>query len=72
MIRFHVELTDDRGSFASDAIAMTAGGTLVSTVGRYNGRSDLALIDVTEDHAEYLRELLEDDDNVLSYRESNP
>ena len=68
-IRYHVEMADDRGGFRSAALAESAGGTVRSTVPRFDGSHDLALIDVGEGAGcEALEELLDGDDNVLTYR----
>jgi len=69
MVHFHIDLTDDRGSFQSDALAHSAGGRLMRTVPQYDGHHDLAIIEIPDDNADYLRELLESDDNVTGYRE---
>jgi len=56
-----------QGSFAVNALALACEGSWRDAVQRYNGKHDLAFIDVEEEYVPHLEELLEQDDNVLSY-----
>lgn len=67
---YRVVFTSNQGSFAADAIASSAGGSFRNTVERYDGKHDLAFIDVPDDSAEYLESMLDEDANVVSYREA--
>jgi hypothetical protein len=53
----------NQGSFAIDAIAATVQGDWTSST------DNSAIITVTDDNAEYLKELLDQDEKVESYRE---
>ncbi|PTQ80818.1 hypothetical protein C8R21_11311 [Nitrosospira multiformis] len=57
----------NRGSFAVNALALACEGSWRDAVQHYNGKHDLAFIDVKEENAAHLEEMLEQDDNVLSY-----
>lgn len=71
--RYHVVFADDQGDFISTAIANSVpSGNLVSTVRRYDGLRDLALIDVAQDDCEDFEQILDDNDSVLEYRTSEP
>lgn len=69
-IRYRVVFhpTDNRGNRAADALASSANGSVISNVDRFNEEGqDLALIEVPDDSADYLEELLEKDNRVVDY-----
>lgn len=61
----------NQGSFAANALSLACDGTWRDAVPRYNGKHDLAFIDVEEENVAHLEEMLEQDDNVLSYLREN-
>ena len=66
-ITYRVLFSDNRGSFASDAISASCERVSRNCVERFDGERDLALIDLPEENAEFLEALLESDINVLAY-----
>lgn len=69
MTRYHIDFIDDRGAFKSSALAESVGGNLRSTTRRYDGRHDLALIDMPAGaDCACLESLLDADENVSYYR----
>ena len=64
---YKIIFANNRGSFAANALALACDGTWRDAVERYNGKHDLAFIDVEEENVSHLLEMLEQDDNVLSY-----
>jgi hypothetical protein len=70
--RYHITMKDDTGGFAASELAAVVGGTVRSTVQRFNSDGDdLALIDVDQDAPlQEFEDLLEADDNVVSYHVS--
>lgn len=57
----------NQGRFAVNVLALACDGSWRDAVQRYNGKHDLAVIDVGEENAAHLEEMLDQDDNVLSY-----
>jgi hypothetical protein len=68
-MKYRIIFRNNSGSFAVDAIASTVGGTWSNAVERFDGESDLAFIEVDDENSSYLEEILEEDDNVLSFGE---
>lgn len=70
MKTYRIIFADNTGERAADALAHEV-GRWYGTVSNYNGRGhDLAFIDIDDDgYAEYIEQLMEQDDNVLSYSE---
>ena len=69
VLRYHITFADDSGGFHASAFAESVGGTVISTVQRYNDEGqDLALIDIAAEHEEYFDSVLNTDDNVIRYR----
>ena len=60
-IRYHVEFTDDADGFQAVSLAAAVDGTVHSTVRAFNGREDLALIDVDLDLRESMEAMLEEE-----------
>jgi len=69
-IRYQIVMAEDQGGFHSSALTHQT-GTVISTVNAYDGERDLAIIDVPEGDREYFESMLDDDENVLSYRPMN-
>ena len=57
----------NQGRFAVNVLALACDGSWRDAILRYNGKHDLAVIDVGEENAAHLEEMLDQDDNVLSY-----
>ncbi|SDA27259.1 hypothetical protein SAMN05216315_13252 [Nitrosospira sp. Nsp18] len=57
----------NQGRFAVNVLALACDGSWRDAIHRYNGKHDLAVIDVGEENAAHLEEMLDQDDNVLSY-----
>ena len=57
----------NQGRFAVNVLALACDGSWRDAIQRYNGKHDLAIIDVGEENAAHLEEMLDQDDNVLSY-----
>lgn len=55
--------SENQGSFAADAIAATVQGDWTSSTDNF------AIITVADENAEYLEEILDQDERVESYRE---
>ncbi len=68
--RYHIEFAEDPGSFCAHSIAESVNGSVVSTTQKFNGVHDLAIIEIedTPEVVEYLEEMLEANENVVSYR----
>lgn len=64
---YRIVFADNSGSFAVDAIATGAEGSWSNSVQRFDGEHDLAFVEVPAENAEYLENLLDGDDNVISY-----
>ena len=69
MKTYRIEFADNTGSFAVDAIAHSAEGRWYGAVSGSNGTNDMAFVEVDDAAAEYLEEMLDADDNVISYGE---
>lgn len=66
---YKIIFADNQGSFAIDTLATSCEGTWRGAVQRYNGEHDLAIIDLPAENSDYLEQLLDADDNVISYQE---
>lgn len=64
---YKIIFANNQGSFAVNALSLACDGSWRDAVQRYNGKHDLAFIDVEEENVAHLEEMLEQDDNVLSY-----
>ena len=69
MKTYRIEFADNSGSFAVDSIASAIGGRWWNSVQRFDGKNDLAFIDIEDDNVAHLEELLDSDDNVIAYGE---
>ena len=68
MKTYRIVFANNSGSFAVNAIAESCNGSFRDGVERFDGEHDLAFIDVPADNAEYLEEMLDADENVISYK----
>lgn len=66
---YRIVFSDNTGSRAVDAIASSCEGQWRDCVQRFDGENDLAFVDVPTDNAEHLEEMLDADENVISYQE---
>ncbi len=64
---YKIIFANNRGSFAANALALACDGSWRDAEPRYNGKHDLVIIDVEEENVAHLEEMLEQDENVLSY-----
>ena len=64
---YKIVFANNQGSFAVNALSLACDGTWRDAVQRYNGKHDLAIVDVDEENVAHLEEMLKQDDNVLSY-----
>lgn len=64
---YKIVFANNQKSFAVNGLSLACDGTWRDAVDRYNGKHDLAFIDVREEYVAHLEEMLEQDDNVLSY-----
>jgi len=62
-----IVFADNSGSYAVSAVAGAVDGCWRNSVQRFDGEHDLAYVDVPSENAEYLKTVLEEDDNVISY-----
>lgn len=70
-VTYKIIFEDNQGSFAVDAIATTFQGSWSNSVSNYDGHGhDLAFVTVERENAESLEEALEENDNVIEYREA--
>ena len=69
MKTYRVVFANDSGSRASDALAGSIGGSCRNSVQRFDGENDLAFIECPEEQAEYLEGIMDEDGNILCYRE---
>ena len=71
MKSYKVIFNDNSGSWAIDAIATTVQGTWRNTVNNYDGQGhDIGFIDVDDEYAADLEEILKNDENVVSFNKS--
>ncbi len=68
-VEYRIVFADNAGSFAVGAIAESVQGSWSNSVERFDGEHDLAFIECPVDNVEYLEEILDSDDNVISYGE---
>ena len=66
---YRIVFADNTGSRAVDAIAASCDAKWRDCVQRFDGEHDSAFVDVPADNAEYLEQMLDDDENVVSYQE---
>ena len=66
---YRIVFADNTGSRAVDAIAASCGAKWRDCVQRFDGEHDLAFVDVPADNVEHLEQMLDDDENVVSYQE---
>jgi len=66
---YSIVFRDNAGSRAVEAIADGCGGSWRNSVQSYDGKHDLAFVDVPNDNAETLEQMLDEDENVVSYEE---
>jgi hypothetical protein len=64
---YKIIFANNQRSFAVNVLSLACDGSWRDSVERYNGKHDLAFIDVREENAAHLEEMLEQDENVLSY-----
>jgi len=68
IIKFRVVMIDNSGSHHIDSLASLVPGSHWSfTLDRFDGKHDMAYIEIPADDAEYFEEVLEADENVVSY-----
>ena len=66
-IKYKVELKDDPACSKSGALAESAGGCVRTSIARYDGKCDMALIEVPDAAAaQLLEKLMGADSNILS------
>lgn len=68
-ITYEIVFVDNNGSRAVEAIAFSCDGSWHNAVSGYDGQHDLAFIDLDSHDSEMLESMLDDDDNVISYRQ---
>lgn len=66
---YRIVFADNYDSFAVDAIAHSVDGLWSDSIQRFNGEHDLAFIEVSEENAEYLEAILNEDENVIYYED---
>lgn len=66
-VTYRIYMTGDPGSFHVDALAASVEGVWHNTA--LVGDETVAFITLPADHVEYLEELLEADENTISYGE---
>lgn len=65
---YKVELKNDPACTKSDVLAAAAGGCVRTSIPRYNGECDMALIEVPDEAAaQVLEKLMSADTNILSF-----
>lgn len=68
-IKYKVEFKDDPACQKSGALAASADGCVRTSIARYDGKCDMALIEVPDDAAaQNLEKLMGADTNVLSFK----
>lgn len=68
-IKYKVELKNDPACAKSGALADATGGCVRTSIPRYNGECDMALIEVPDAAAaQNLEKLAAADSNILSYK----
>jgi predicted O-methyltransferase YrrM len=64
---YKIIFANNKESVAVNGLSLACDGTWRDAVQSNNGKYDLAFIDVDEENVAHLEEMLEQDDNVLSY-----
>lgn len=64
---YKIIFANNKGAVAVNGLSLACDGTWRDAVECYNGKHDLAFVDVDEENVAHLEEMLEQDDNVLSY-----
>ena len=65
---YKIIFDNNGGSRAIDAIATTVQGDWRDTVENYDGQGhDIGFVDCPEENAEYLEQILREDENVVSF-----
>ena len=68
MKTYKIIFHDNTGSRAVNAIAETVDGNWRNTVSDYDGEGhDIGFVDVDEENASYLENILNDDENVVEF-----
>lgn len=68
MKTYRIEFVDNTGSFAIDAIAQTVNGSWDSRMCSTDVSGvDFGSVEVDDENAEYLEEILDADDNVIGW-----
>lgn len=68
-IKYKVEFKDDPACASSGALAASADGCVRTSIPRYDGKCDMALIEVTDAAAaQKLETLMGADSNILSFK----
>ncbi|MDL2339487.1 MAG: hypothetical protein QFE16_16760 [Pseudomonadota bacterium] len=68
-IKYKVEFKDDPACSKSGALAASANGCVRTSIPRYDGKCDMALIEVPDaEAAQNLEKLMAADSNVLSHK----
>lgn len=68
---YRIVLQDNRGCAPIAAIAESVEGVWFNAVARYDGQHDLVFLELPAENASYLNDLLDADDNVISYEETH-
>ncbi len=68
-IKYKVEFKDDPACSKSDALAAASGGCVRTSIPRYDGVVDMALIELPDDaSAKKMEQLMGADSNVVSFK----
>lgn len=68
-VKYKVEFKDDPACSKSGALAASADGVVRTSIPRYDGVRDMALIEVPDDAAaQNMEKLMSADSNVLSFK----
>ena len=68
-VKYKVEFTDDPACAKSNALADAANGCVRTSIPRYDGKCDMALIEVPDAaSAQQLEKLMAADSNILSHK----
>ena len=67
-IRYNVVMRNDRGGEQSGALAVTFNGNVLSTVSSFDGKHDLAIIEIPDDSDDEFIAEMDADDNIVEYR----
>lgn len=68
-IKYKIEFKDDPACSKSGALAASANGVVRTSIPRYDGKVDMALIEVDDDAAaKNLEKLMDGDANIVSFK----